>query len=354
VLAGALREGPSHAYLLAGPPGSGRAALARAFAAGLLSEDSDDPAETRRRALLDPSPHPDLVWLAPGGAGHAVADVRDRLVHVAPLSPFEGPRRVFVVERAEVLGEESQNAMLKTLEEPPPHACLILLAPDRDSVLPTVASRCQLVELDPLPESAVRERLGSGVPEETALSVARLSGGDPSRAEFLAGELGSRVRDAVEAMMTGAVTGELGNSPWLALLGVAEEAGEEASAEVSRAFESEAEEGVRHTKSEVEAAVKRAGRRARTEVLDSGLTLAAGWARDWAVVLAGTPELAFNLDRLERLSPQAARLAIPVATEAVQLVEETRQRLRLNVSEELAMEALCFRLERLLGGAIVA
>ena len=142
-------------------------------------------------------------------------------------------------------------------------------------------------------------------------------------------------------------------SPWLALLEVAEEAGEEASAELSEVFETEAGEGVRHTKSEVEAAVKRAGRRARTEVLDTGLGLAAGWARDWAVLLAGSPELAFNLDRIDRLSAQVDRLTIPVATEAVQLVEETRQRLRLNVSEELALEALCFRLERLLGGAVV-
>ena len=353
MLAAALREGPSHAYLLAGPPGSGKAALARAFAAGLLLEGSDDPEETRRRVLLDPSPHPDLVWLAPGGAGHAVADVRDRLVHVAPLSPFEGPRRVFVVERADLLGEESQNAMLKTLEEPPPHACLIMLAPDRDSVLPTVASRCQLVELDPLPESAVRERLGPEVPAEKAAALARLSGGDPSRAAFLTGEIGSRVRDAVETMMSGAASGELGSSPWLALLEVAEEAGEGASAELSQVFEREAGEGARHTKSEVEAAVKRVGRRARTEVLDTGLGLAAGWARDWAVLLAGTPELAFNLDRIDRLSAQIDRLTIPAATEAVQLVEETRQRLRLNVSEELALEALCFRLERLLGGAVV-
>lgn len=283
-----------------------------------------------------------------------MAEIRDRLVHVAPLSPFEGSRRVFVVEQAEALGEESQNAMLKTLEEPPPHACLILLATDPDSVLPTVASRCQLVELDPLPESVVRERLGRDLPGETATAVARLSGGDPSFAAFLAGDTGSEVRGAVEAMMTGALTGELGDSPWLGILKVAEEAGEAASARLSQTFEAEAEEGVRHTKSEVEAAVKRAGRRARTEVLGAGLSLAAAWARDWAAIAAGTPDLAFNLDRVEVLSRQAESLTVAVAIEAVELVEETRLRLGLNVSEELALEALSFRLERLLGGAVVA
>ena len=354
VLAGALSQGPSHAYLLVGPAGSGKAALARAFAAGLLAEDSADPDDARRRALIDPSPHPDLVWLSPGGAGHAVADVRDRLVHVAPLSPFEGSRRVFVIERAESLGEESQNAMLKTLEEPPAHACLVLLADDRDSVLPTVASRCQLVELDPLPESAVRERLGSGVPDETATALARLSGGDPSRALFLAGASGSKVRDSIELMMAGVVTGELGGSPWLGLLETAEEAGELAGGETKVVLEAEAEQGAKLSKSDTEAAIKRAARRARTEVLAMGLGLAAAWARDWAVVAAGSPELSFNLDRIDRLSAQAEGIPVPIATEAVELVEETRRRLRLNVSEELALEALCFRLERLLGGAVVA
>ena len=354
VLAGALREGPSHAYMIAGPPGSGKAALARAFAAELLAGVSGDPEETRRRTLLDPSPHPDLVWLVPGGAGHAVADVRDRLVHVAPLSPFEGSRRIFVVEQAELLGEESQNAMLKTLEEPPPHACLILLASDRDAVLPTVASRCQLIELGPLPERVVRERLDPGLPEASSIALARLSGGDPARALFLAGEIGSRVRAAVEGMLTGAAAGELADSPWLALLAVAEGAGEAAGADVQAAFEAESEEGVRHTKSEVESSVKRAARRARTAVLEGGLSLAAAWARDWAVVGAGSTDLVFNRDRVEVLETQAGRIPVEVATEAVELIEETRRRLRLNVSEELALEALCFRLERLLTGTLAA
>ena len=72
------------------------------------------------------------------------------------------------------------------------------------------------------------------------------------------------------------------------------------------------------------------------------------------MVAADSPDLAFNLDRLDLISSQAGRIPIPVATEAVALIEETRSRLRLNVSEELALEALCFRLERLLNGALAA
>ena len=70
-LAAALGS-PTHAYLLTGPPGSGKRAAARAFAAELLAEGAPDPADARRRALADPSPHPDLVWLEPPGAQHLV------------------------------------------------------------------------------------------------------------------------------------------------------------------------------------------------------------------------------------------------------------------------------------------
>src|SRR5512132_3117216 len=74
-LAAALAS-PVHAYLLAGPHGAGKRGAARAFAAELLADGAPDPDDARRRALADPSPHPDLVWLAPRGTQHLVDDVR--------------------------------------------------------------------------------------------------------------------------------------------------------------------------------------------------------------------------------------------------------------------------------------
>ncbi len=97
-LAAAL-EAPSHAYLFAGPAGSGKREAARAFAAELLALGAPDPESARRRALLDPSPHPDLAWLRPAGAQHLVDEVRERIIEAAPYRPFEGDHRVFVVER---------------------------------------------------------------------------------------------------------------------------------------------------------------------------------------------------------------------------------------------------------------
>ncbi len=350
-LSAALREGPSHAYLITGPSGSGKAASTRAFAAEILAEGSPDAGETRRRAMLDPSPHPDLVWLRPVGMSHAVADVRSRLIRPAPLKPFEGERRVFVIEAADALNEESQNAMLKTLEEPPPHAHLILIAADAEAVLPTVASRCQRIEFDPLPEAAVVERIGPGVPAETATAAARLSRGDLGRARLLAGARGAAIRSSVEKMMTGVLEDRLSDSPWLAVLDAANETGEAAAGKVESALAEEAEEGVKRTKKETEDAVNRARRRARTGVLELSLSLAGSWARDWAAAAAGADGLLFNADRAGLLGEQAAHVRVGAAREAVGLIADTRRRLELNVSEELALEALCFRLTGLFNPA---
>ena len=91
---------------------------------------------------------------------------------------------------------------------------------------------------------------------------------------------------------------------------------------------------------------KRVGRRRRTAVLDFGLALCAGWYRDLAAVASGAEEVVFNWDRLSQLRGIAEGLDPAAARRAAELVQDTRRRLDLNVSEELALEALFFRLER--------
>ncbi len=160
-LSAALASGPSHAYLFRGPRGSGKRAAARAFAAEILAAAAADPDDARRRALLDPSPHPDLVWLAPRGAQHLVEEVRERVIRAAAYRPFEGGKRVFVVEAAEAMRDESQNALLKTLEEPPDFVHLILLSSEPEALLETVASRCQPIDFAPLPAAVLEAELAA-------------------------------------------------------------------------------------------------------------------------------------------------------------------------------------------------
>ncbi len=347
-LARALELGPSHAYLFQGPSGSGKAKAARAFAAEILATGSADPEEARRRASLDPSPHPDLVWLSPRGMSHAVQEVRDRVIQQAPLSPFEGSARVFVIEAAEALNEESQNAMLKTLEEPPPHAHLILLSAESEGLLPTIASRCQLIEFGALSPDVLEAELDGLAAPEVLHAATRLSAGDLGRARFLAGKRGGELRRAAERLMTAVLEDDLAASPWLELLSQAKSAGEHSGELVQAEFDAAKEEGVKHTKTEIEEAVRRAQRKTRTGMLDLGLHLAAAWARDWAAACSGAPGLVFNTDRLELLEAQAGEIELAQARDAIGLIQETRRSFQLNVSEELALEALAFRLEKTL------
>jgi DNA polymerase-3 subunit delta' len=334
-LSAALEAGPSHAYLFRGPRGAGKRAAARAFAAEILAGVAEDPDDARRRALLDPSPHPDLVWLAPKGAQHMVEEVRERVIRAAAYRPYEGGKRVFVIEAAEAMRDESQNALLKTLEEPPAFVHLILLSSEPAALLETIVSRCQPVDFAPLPAEAVEASL-SGEAEEVA-AVARLSGGDVALARFLLTDNGEKLREQAIAMN------------WTAILKTAEEAGEEAEAATRDALEADKEVGVKRSARDLADAAKRAGRRRRTELLDLGLALAAAWFRDLAAVASGAADVAYNRDRLDRLQPQAADLDPSAVRRAAELVQDTRRRLDLNVSEELALEALSFRLAAVLG-----
>jgi DNA polymerase-3 subunit delta' len=337
---------PGHAYLFRGPRGSGKAAAARAFASELLAEGATDPDDARRRALLDPSPHPDLVWLRPPGAQHLVEDVRESVIRAASLSPAEGARRVFVIEEAEDLRDESQNALLKTLEEPAPFAHLILICSEPEQLAETILSRCASIEFGPLAPGAVLEALGAGAGADAA---ARLSGGDVELARLLTDERGAALRATAEEASRAPRSGSPAAEPWRGLLAAASEAGERSGAEEERRLLEEAEATARRgrkdklTREAIEQ-VRRTERRARTQTLDLGLALCCAWYRDLAAIASGADDVVLNTDRLDQLAEDADGLDPERARAALEWVLDTRRRLRVNVSEELALEALWLRL----------
>ncbi len=354
-LAAAVAD-PFHAYLLVGPPGAGKRAAARALAAELLAAGAPDPDDACRRALADPSPHPDLVWLRPPGVQHMVEDVRERVIGQVHYRPFEGERRVFVIEAADAMAEESQNALLKTLEEPPAFAHLILISAEPEALLETVRSRCRPVSFSRLGPEAVEARLDPGADPAERRAAARLADGDPDRAAFLLAEQGRALRAGAEGLAGSARSGELAGAPWVALVEEAEAAGErEASRVREGAAEAESEaaerEGpaARKRAREAEEGARRRARQVRTETLDLGLGLLCAWLRDLAATGDGAAELVLNSDRRSELEEQAAGLDPRRARRGAELAMETRRRLQVNVSEPLALEALAYRLEFLLG-----
>jgi DNA polymerase-3 subunit delta' len=349
VLEGAVR--PSHAYLLHGPAGTGKRAFARAFAAALLAEGAEDPEAVAARALR--GSHPDLTWVTASGATEMlVADIEQPVVAAAAHTPFEAARRVFVIEAAHTLNEQAANRMLKTLEEPAEFVHLLLLTDRLEEVLPTIASRCQHVRFDPLPAAVIAERL-EGSDEQRLLACSRLALGDAGRAAELASEQGGALRASAEAFVRASLQGATAERPWLGLLELARAAGARAGEQTAQRIAGElellpAKERKRHEREGSEAR-RRVERRARTRTLDLALGLGELWLRDVLCVCEGAPELIHAVDRGSQLQEDARACDEPARLrEGIELVAGTRLRLTLNVSEELALEALAYRLEALL------
>ena len=353
VLGSALASGsPSHAYLFHGPPGTGKRTAAMALAAELLAEGEDDPDAARARALH--GTHPDLTWVKPTGA-HVmrVSDVDGPVVAAAGRTPFESKRRVFVLERVDTMNDEVANRLLKTLEEPPSFVHLILLTDQLGRVLDTVVSRCQLVRFDPLPADRIAEMLeADGIEPQRALASGRLSLGNAARARYLASDEGMSLRGEVERLVLDALGAIHMEEPWRGLLLRAEERREAAEAAVEERKRERLEQEPRGRERtamerEFDDTAKRDGRRARTEVLELGLELAAIAFRDLVAHAAGADAAVLGTDRIADLAPAAEGRDSVKLREAAEACEDTRSAFQLNVTEELALSALTFRLREL-------
>ena len=352
VLAPALRAGGnvSHAYLFYGPPGTGKRAVAQAFAAALLADEAHDAASVRER--IAHGSHPDMTWVTRSGASEMlVADIEQPVVAAATRTPFEAARRVFVIEAVETMNEQAANRMLKTLEEPPDFVHLLLLSNRREDVLATIVSRCQLVRFDPLAPEQIAAGL-DGVAPERAEACARLALGDAGLAAQLASEQGAALRASAERFARAAFAGSSGTRPWAAMLEAAKAAGAAAGEREERSLAAElelvpAKERKKLERERLEAR-RRLERRARTDALALTLRLAELWLRDVLCICEGAPELIYAVDRRAELEQDTQGRGEAQLREGIELVQDTRLRLALNVSEELALEALAYRLEQLL------
>lgn len=187
------RDRVAHAYLFAGPAGSGKKTLAWTFAAALNCEgrreewDGEPCGDCRSCRKLLTGNHPDVQLVKPDGSRLKVEQMRE-LRRDNARRPYEARHKVFIVDQAELLTDEAANSLLKTLEEPPGPAVFILLTAYPARLLPTIRSRCAALKLASLPESVLAEALvREGWAEEPARAAAALAGGSLGRAREIAG-----------------------------------------------------------------------------------------------------------------------------------------------------------------------
>jgi DNA polymerase-3 subunit delta' len=172
-------ERPPHALLIAGLPNVGKATLARSFAQALLCTEQRPPCgDCRACRLVATGTHPDLRWVEPQGRSLKIDQVRE-LTRQLTLAPVEGPWQIAVLDRFETATPGAANALLKTLEEPPPTVILVLLAQQAEALLSTIVSRCQVVALRPISRPLIQQALSEQwkVEAEQARLLSHLCGG---------------------------------------------------------------------------------------------------------------------------------------------------------------------------------
>ena len=184
----AIREKkPFHAYLFQGEEGVGKEALARTFAAGLQcqSESADKPCkECVSCRQMESGNQPDVIWVTREKASLGVDEIREQLCNTMDIKPFSSPYKIYLVPEAEKMTEAAQNALLKTIEEPPEYGIVILMTSNISALLPTIQSRCLTMEFRPLStvvvESYVKEHCQ--VPDYQARASAAFAQGNLGKA----------------------------------------------------------------------------------------------------------------------------------------------------------------------------
>src|SRR6266498_258783 len=184
-------DGLRHAYLFAGPPGLGRRTLALRLAQALNCTKPLAPGEPCRICRdckqIEAMRHPDLnIIQAESEGGTLKVDQVRELQHALSLKPYQSKYRVAIFLRFQEANDNAANALLKTLEEAPAHAVLILTADNPEQLLPTIVSRCEILRLRPLPVAAIEaDLLARGLDEDRARLLAHISGGRPGYARRL-------------------------------------------------------------------------------------------------------------------------------------------------------------------------
>ena len=348
----------THAWLLTGPPGSGRSVAARAFAAALECPRGGCGECRECRTAVDGT-HADVDVVATEGLSIKVEQARE-LAAMSALRPSVGPWRVIIVEDADRLTERAADALLKAIEEPVPRTVWILCAPSLEDVVITIRSRSRHVRLRTPPAEAVAELLHrrDGIEMPMAMYAARAAQSHVGLARRLARDEGARIRRRDVISLAGRIHG-VGDAIGAAadLASIADEestaaAAERDAAERQRLMEvlgadPSARTQPPHIRSQLSGLEKeqkaRATRHSR-DVLDRSLVDLLSVYRDALILHSGAALGLVNQDSLAIVQGVARSMSSEQLLQAMDAIGTARERIGLNVAPLLALEAMAISL----------
>lgn len=347
----------THAWLVTGPPGSGRSVAARAFAAALQCERTSDPGcgECHACRTVLAGSHPDVSLVSTTETFIRVDRARE-LALTAATRPSTGRWRVLVVEDADRLNEQAADALLKSLEEPPPRTVWVLCAPTADDLIVTVRSRCRHLQLGTPPVEAVADLLvrRDGIDPAMAHYAARAAQSHIGIARRLATDEHARARRREVVGIPTSLTGV--GAALRAAQDLVEEAGE--GAETISAERAETERralltqlgadpaarsqppAVRSHLRDLEVRQKRETRRQQHDSIDSALTDLASVYRDALLTATGSAVELVNATEPEQVEQLARSLSPEDLLAALETISLARGRLVANGAPLLVLEAM--------------
>ena len=346
-------ERVTHAYLFTGPAGSNKTMAAYALAQALLCPKGPHgprggecgACDTCRRVKR--KKHPDVRYFAPEGAGGYLVDQIRDIAADTVLAPIQADRKIYILDRVDLLGVQAANAFLKTLEEPPSDVVLILLGRTRESVLPTILSRCQVVPFRHIPASEAAGILAQnpGASREKARIALEACDGSITRGiEFLKSNerlaFRARVLEALALLRNADDWDLVGQAGELVVLA-------KAPLDVVRAAQEEelAENADFLAKSAIRQIEARNKRQLTAKSLESLRQLTAiirSWLRDVLAVCAETPELVINVDARGAIEDAARATDEARVAAALSAVRRCDEAISYNVAPETCIDALLF------------
>lgn len=300
-----LRGKVSHAYILNGEAGSGKKMLADIFAETLQCEEKGlEPCGKCKSCLQAASDnHPDIIKVTHEKAGISVDDIRTQVNNTIDIMPYSSKYKIYIIPDADKMTEQAQNALLKTIEEPPAYAVILLLVSNSGKLLSTILSRCISLNLKPVPADAITEYLMKNyqIPDYNAEVSAKFSQGNVGKAiRYAASEEFTEAKDKVLHLLK-----YVDNMPVYELLQGIKELGEH-----------------------------------KLEIYDY-IDLMMLWYRDVLLYkVTGNPNTLLFREELSSIKKQAEQCGYEGIEQIIKAMDKAKERLRANVNFDIAMELM--------------
>lgn len=306
----------SHAYIIDGIEGSGKMLLANTFAKTLQCEKGGNTPcnECISCHTFDSGNNPDIIYVVPTKTkALGIEDIRNQMVNILNIKPYKNKYKIFIIDNADTMTVQAQNAILKTIEEPPSYSVFILLSTNFSSFLPTVLSRCILIKLRPLSEEVIKKYIKDNlnVEEEKAGVYSAFALGSIGKAKKLikSEEFGIKRQKIMEALNA------IKKSDDIEIF------------ELAKSFEDYKEE------------------------INEALDICFVWYRDLLMLkIFEDKRYIIEQDKYSELNLKAGEFESSQLFKILDIIENTRQRLDKNVNFQLALEIMFLKIKENLNG----